>query len=59
MVLHLSFEWEKSSRMQYTSTGGIWNQKPNNSWNNLPADIRNVQIFQCFKSELLNHNISN
>ena len=30
-----------------------------NSWNDLSADVRNVQIFQCFKSELLNHYISN
>ena len=30
-----------------------------NSWNDLSADVRNVLIFQCFKSELLNHYISN
>ena len=30
-----------------------------NSWDDLPADVRNVQIFQCFKSKLLSHYISN
>ena len=29
------------------------------SKNDLSADIRNVQFFQCFKSELLNHYITN